>query len=409
MPPVGSGSLESLRERNRRELLDSLRRRGSASRADLARLTGLSRSTVSTLIADLQASGMVTEHEAGDTRVSQQGRPPTLLTLDRSMGLVLGIDFGHEHVHVAIADLSRTILAERVHELDVDRSAAKSLAAAVRLTDEVVAAADVERDRILGVGVGLSGPIDVAEGAVHAGKILPGWVGVRPGDELSARLRLRVHLDNDANLGALAEVTLGAGIGARDAIYIMVSGGVGAGLILGGELYRGTGGTAGELGHVLVDETGPICRCGNRGCLEMMAGGRAIIDLLRPGHGDALTLDGVIALVDEGDSGARRAIADAGRVLGRSVAAIVNAFNPELVIVGGKLSAAGDILLDPLREAVHRYAIPSAAQDVRITRGVLGDRAEVLGALELAARQADVAAPAASTPVNRPQRGKAVT
>lgn len=410
MAPVGSGSLESLRERNRRELLNTLRRHGSASRADLARLTGLSRSTVSTLIADLQASGMVTEHDAGDARVSQQGRPPTLLTLDRSAGLVLGIDFGHERVHVAIADLSRTILAERVHELDVDRSAEKALALAVRLADDVVEAADVERDRILGAGVGLSGPIDVAAGEVHAGKILPGWSGVRPADELSARLGLHVHLDNDANLGALAEVTLGAGIGARDAIYIMVSAGVGAGLILGGELYRGTGGTAGELGHVLVDETGPICRCGNRGCLEMMAGGRAIIELLRPSHGDALTLDGVIALVDDGDSGARRAIADAGRVLGRSVAAIVNAFNPELVIVGGELSAADDVLLDPLREAVHRYAIPSAAQDVRITRGVLGDRAEVLGALELAARQSDVAAPAASnTPVTGPRRGKAHT
>ncbi len=410
MPPVGSGSLESLRERNRRELLSMLRRHGSASRADLARLTGLSRSTVSTLIADLQASGMVTEHEAGDTRAAQQGRPPTLLTLDRSAGLVLGIDFGHERVHVAIADLSRTILAERVHDVDVDRSAEKALALAVRLTDDVVEAADVERDRILGVGVGLSGPIDVAAGEVHAGKILPGWAGIRPADELSARLSLQVHLDNDANLGALAEVTLGAGVGARDAIYIMVSGGVGAGLILGGELYRGSGGTAGELGHVLVDETGPICRCGNRGCLEMMAGGRAIIELLRPSHGDALTLDDVIALVDEGDSGARRAIADAGRVLGRSVAAIVNAFNPELVIVGGALSAAGDVLLDPLRDAVHRYAIPSAAQDVRITRGVLGDRAEVLGALELAARQSDVAAPAASTtPVTGPRRGKAHT
>lgn len=409
MQPVGSGSLESLRERNRRELLDTLRRHGSASRADLARLTGLSRSTVSTLISDLQASGMVTEHEPADGRVSQQGRPPTLLTLDRSAGLVLGIDFGHERVHVAIADLSRTILAERVHELDVDRSATQALAVAVNLADAVVEAAGVERDRILGAGVGLSGPIDVAGGAVHAGKILPGWAGVRPVEELAARLSLRVHLDNDANLGALAEVTLGAGIGARDAIYMMVSGGVGAGLILGGELYRGTGGTAGELGHVLVDESGPICRCGNRGCLEMMAGGRAIIELLRPGHGDDLTLDEVIALVEQGDSGARRAIADAGRVLGRSVAAIVNAFNPELVIVGGALSGAGDVLLDPLREAVHRYAIPSAAQDVRITRGVLGDRAEVLGALELAARQSHVAAPAASTPVNRPNRGKAVT
>ena len=314
---------------------------------------------------------------------------------------MLGIDFGHETVHVAIADLSRTILAERTRPLDVDNSAARAIDVAVALADEVIAAADVGSDRLLGAGVGLSGPIDVAAGTVHTGKILPGWAGVKPAEELAARLGLHVHLDNDANLGALAEVTLGAGVGARDAIYLMVSGGVGAGLILGGELYRGTGGTAGELGHVLVDESGPICRCGNRGCLEMMAGGRAITALLRDSHGDDITLDEVMALAADGDSGARRAIADAGRVLGRSIAALVNAFNPELVIVGGAVSAAGDVLLDPLQEAVHRYAIPSAAADVRITRGVLGERAEVLGALELAARQSDVAAPAASGPVQR--------
>ena len=412
MSPVGSGSLESLRERNRRELLDALRRRGSASRADLARLTGLSRSTVSTLVSELQASGLVVDREpAADARAPQQGRPPTLLTLDRSAGLVLGIDFGHEQVHVAIADLSRTILAERTHALDVDNSAAGALDVAVQLADEVIAAANIDADRILGAGVGLSGPIDMGRGTVHTGKILPGWAGVRPADELAARLGLRVHLDNDANLGALAEVTLGAGIGARDAMYLMVSGGVGAGLILGGELYRGSGGTAGELGHVLVDESGPICRCGNRGCLEMMAGGRAILALLRSSHGDDITLDDVMALVADGDSGARRAIADAGRILGRSVAAIVNAFNPELVIVGGAISAAGDVLLDPLQEAVHRYAIPSAAADVRITRGVLGDRAEVLGALELAARQSDVAVPSAiggsATTAVKQQRGEA--
>jgi predicted NBD/HSP70 family sugar kinase/biotin operon repressor len=405
MQPAGSGSLESLRERNRRQLIDTLRRRGSASRADLARLTGLSRSTVSTLVADLQAGGLVVEQADPRARAGgtpQQGRPPTLLTLDRSAGLVLGIDFGHEHVHVAIADLSRTILAERVRELDVDRSAARALDVAVALADEVVTAADIDGDRILGAGVALSGPIDIDNGAVHAGKILPSWAGVRPVDELSARLGLHVHLDNDANLGALAEVTLGAGIGARDAIYLMVSGGVGAGLIMGGELYRGSGGTAGELGHVLVDESGPICRCGNRGCLEMMAGGHAIVGLLRPSHGDDLTLDEVMALCAGGDSGARRAIADAGIVLGRSVAAIVNAFNPELVIVGGRVSAAGDVLLDPMREAVNRYAIPSAAADVRIASGVLGDRAEVLGALELAARQSAVAIPATATRSFRP-------
>jgi predicted NBD/HSP70 family sugar kinase/biotin operon repressor len=402
MAQAGSGSLESLRERNRRLLLDALRRTGNASRADLARLTGLSRSTVSTLVSDLQSTGLVVEREGGresGSRVPQQGRPPTLLTLDRTAGLVLGIDFGHEIVHVAIADLSRTILAERMEAFDVDHSAGKALDLAVKLADEVVAEADVDGERILGAGVGLSGPIDVAAGTVYAGKILPGWAGVRPEDELSARLGLRVHLDNDANLGALAEVTLGAGIGARDAIYLMVSGGVGAGLIINGELYRGTGGTAGELGHMLVDESGPICRCGNRGCLEMMAGGRAIIALLRSSHGEDLTLDEVMTLAADGDSGARRAIADAGRVLGRSIAAVVNAFNPELVIVGGAVSVAGDVLLDPLQEAVNRYAIPSAAADVRITRGVLGERAEVLGALELAARQSDVAAHVTSGPV----------
>ena len=398
MESSGAGSLGSLRERNRRQLLDALRQRGSASRADLARLTGLSRSTVSTLVADLQASGLVVEREH-EQRPSQQGRPPTLLTLDRSAGLILGIDFGHEQVHMAIADLSRTILAERVRSLDVDHDAGEALATAVTLTGEAVAAAGLDAGRILCAGVGLSGPIDRATGTVHAGKILPGWDGIRPVAELSQRLDLPVHLDNDANLGALAEVTLGAGVGARDAVYLMVSGGIGAGLILGGEIYRGTGGTAGELGHVLVDEGGPICRCGNRGCLETFAGGPAIVELLRPSHGAGLTLEHVIALAVGGDSGARRAIADAGRVLGRSVAAIVNAFNPELIIVGGSVGAAGDVLLDPLREAVHRYAIPSAANDVRITRGVLGDRAEVLGALELAARQSDVPIPATSHPV----------
>jgi len=398
MKPSGAGSLGSLRERNRRQLLDALRRRGSASRADLARLTGLSRSTVSTLVTGLQASGLLVEREHDD-RPAQQGRPPTLLTLDQSAGLILGIDFGHEQVHVAIADLSRTILAERVQLLDVDNAASAALTTAVTLTYQVVAEAGLDADRILCAGVGLSGPIDRVTGTVHAGKILPGWDGIRPVAELAARLQLPIHLDNDANLGALAEVTLGAGIGARDAVYLMVSGGIGAGLILNGEIYRGHGGTAGELGHVLVDESGPICRCGNRGCLETFAGGPAIVELLRRSHDDGLTFDRVIQLAIDGDSGARRAIGDAGRVLGRSVSAMVNAFNPELIIVGGYMSAAGDVLLDPLREAVNRYAISSAAQDVRITGGVLGDRAEVLGALELAARQSDVPLPATSNQV----------
>ena len=140
---------------------------------------------------------------------------------------------------------------------------------------------------------------------------------------------------------------------------------------------------------MLVDETGPICRCGNRGCLETSSPGPAIIDLLRRSHGDDLSVDDIIGLAHAGDVGRQRAIADAGRVLGRVVAAICNVFNPDTVVVGGDLGAAGDVLLDPMREAVSRYAIPPAADGRTDRGGVLGDRAEVLGALALALLQSE--------------------
>ena len=310
---------------------------------------------------------------------------------------MLGIDFGHEHVHVAIADLSRTILAERVREVDVDRSAKRALDVAVELADEVVAAADVDGDRILGAGVALSGPIDVADGhgprrqdpAELGGRAARSTSSPRGSACTSTSTTTRTSARSPRSRSAPASAPA-----TRSTSWSPAASAPGSSSAA--SCTAGSGGTAGELGHVLVDETGPICRCGNRGCLEMMAGGNAILALLRRSHGDDLTLDEVMALSADGDSGARRAIADAGRVLGRSVAAIVNAFNPELVIVGGRVSAAGDVLLDPMREAVNRYAIPSAAADVRITSGVLGDRAEVLGALELAARQSDVAVPASS-------------
>ena len=188
--------------------------------------------------------------------------------------------------------------------------------------------------------------------------------------EMSRRLGdLPVHLDNDANLGALAEVTLGAARDARNAVYVMISSGIGAGLIVDGRLYRGGGGMAGEIGHVLVDETGPICRCGNRGCLETFISGPALTDLLRRSRGEVLSVHDIVRLAHGGDTGCQRAIADAGRVLGRVVAAICNIFNPDTVVVGGDLGEAGDVLLDPMREAVGRYAIAPAAEDARIVGG----------------------------------------
>ena len=287
-PGVRTGSLESLRELNRLRVVETLRERGTASRAEIARVTGLSRSTVSSLVADLQANGLVVEYSDPDAPASMAtGRPPTLLSLDRSAGAVVGIDFGHDRIHAAVSDLSRTVLAEAIRPEDVDHDAEGSLDTAAELVDELLAETGLGHGDVIGVGMALSGPIDHDRGAVRPTAILPGWEGLAVAAEMSRRLGdLPVHLDNDANLGALAEVTLGAARDARNAVYVMISSGIGAGLIIDGRPYRGGGGMAGEIGHVLVDETGPICRCGNRGCLETFISGPALTDLLRRSRGE---------------------------------------------------------------------------------------------------------------------------
>ncbi|HEV2815111.1 MAG TPA: ROK family transcriptional regulator [Solirubrobacteraceae bacterium] len=385
------GSLGSLRDHNRRRVVEELQRRGTASRAELARITGLSRSTISSLVGDLQDSGLVVETaQDGDGRAQGQGRPPVLLTLDRRAGAVVGIDFGHAGVHVAVADLSRTILAEGAREMDVDHAGASALDAAAELVRTALDEADVPIERVLAAGMGVSGPVDHEADIVHRTAILPSWGDLRPGAEMHRRLGVPVFIENDANLGAMAEVAMGAAQDVGNAIYIMIAAGIGAGVVVDGSIIHGAGGTAGELGHVLVDDSGPICRCGNRGCLETFAAGPAIVELLRRTHGPDLSFDRVLELVAEDDPGALRAVADAGRAVGRVLAGLVNVLNPEAIVIGGELAAAGDALLDPIRAAIARYAIPSASADVRVVQSPLGGRAEVLGALILAAHRADV-------------------
>ncbi|HEX2084710.1 MAG TPA: ROK family transcriptional regulator [Solirubrobacteraceae bacterium] len=375
------GSLEGLRDRNRLRVVETLRRNRTASRADIARATGLSRSTVGTLVADLQARGLVVER-AGEVPERGAGRPPVLLALDPSAGAALGLDFGHSHLTVAVADLSSTVLAEQRVDLDVDRAAGEALDAAAELAREVLERAGVPRENVIAAGMGLPGPVDRVSGVVGSSVILPGWAGLAARDEAAARLGLHVEVENDANLGALGEVTHGAGRGETDVVYVKVSNGIGAGLILGGRLHHGAGGVAGELGHVQVRDDGAICRCGNRGCLETIAAAPALLDLLRPSHGQDLTTADMLALARGGDLGSRRLLADAGRAVGRVLGDLCNHINPGMVIVGGDLAAAGAPLLDGIRESIDRYALPAAAH-VRVEAATLGDRAEVLGALAL--------------------------
>jgi predicted NBD/HSP70 family sugar kinase len=384
-----SGSLASLRESNRERVINAMRERGVASRAELARITGLSRSTISTIVGDLLESGLADERDGHADGEARAGRPPQMVSLNSTAGLALGIDFGHRHLRVAVSDLSHQVLAETWCEMDVDHSADQGLDTATMFVDQVLAEAGVDRGRVIGVGMGLPGPINRATGAVQAASILPGWVGVDAAAEASRRLRLPVEVENDANLGALAELVWGAGQGKSDVAYIKVSSGIGAGLISGGRLHQGVRGTAGEIGHTLVNGGGAVCRCGNRGCLETLASAPAIADLLSQSRREEVTTRRLLDLAASGDPAAQRLIGDAGRAIGVAVANLCNLINPECVIVGGDVSAAGELLLGPLDQTLRRNAIPSAIEELELIPGVLGERAEVLGALALVMHASD--------------------
>lgn len=385
-----TGSLESLRERNRLLVVEVLLRHGASSRADISRQTGLSRSTVSSLVGDLQASGLVRERPAeasADRPIRPEGgRPGVLLTIDRSAGALIGMDFGHDHVRVAVADLGFAVLGEREQRMEVDQEARQSLDVAAQLARELLDELGLDLGRVLGAGMGLSGPIDRETGLIRSQPILPSWAELDAAEEMQRRLGIPVHLDNDANVGALGEYTFGAGRGHRVVAYVRLSAGIGLGLIFDGRPFRGAHGIAGELGHVLVDPNGPICRCGNRGCLETLVSGPALCEQLRRSHGE-MDVAQLLALAAEGDLGARRVVQDAGRVVGRALADLCNYINPDAVVIGGELAQAGELLLEPLRDAVDRYAIPAAAGGVSIVPGVLDDRAELLGALALAGQE----------------------
>src|SRR3954469_5844689 len=248
---------------------------GAVSRADLARRAALAPSTVSAVVNDLQAAGLVVEPAAPvhPAERAALGRPPVLIALHRRAGVVAGIDFGKRHVRMALSDLSHTLLAERHRALDADLPAREAISLAKLMFDDALDEAGVRRAELVGVGMGLPGPVHRPSGQLGNSTILPGWVDIRAEDAVAKALGRTVQVENDANLGALGEWMWGAGRGADHMAYVKASTGIGAGFIVAGAPYVGTGGTAGEIGHTVVDPAGAICRCGNRGCLETLAGG----------------------------------------------------------------------------------------------------------------------------------------
>ncbi|MFJ4918535.1 ROK family transcriptional regulator [Streptomyces sp. NPDC088725] len=372
------GSQSSLHRANLERVVRAVRMAGSLTQAEIARRTGLSAATVSNIVRELKNGGTVQV-----TPTSAGGRRARSVALSADAGIVVGVDFGHTHLRVAVGNLAHQVLAEEAEPLDVDASAAEGFDRAEELVERLIVTTGVSRQKVIGVGLGVPGPIDMESGTLGSTSILPGWTGINPRNELAGRLGVPVHVDNDANLGALGELVWGSGRGVKDLAYIKVAGGVGAGLVIDSQIYRGPGGTAGEIGHITLDESGPVCRCGNRGCLETFTAARYVLPLLRPSHGGDLTLERVVQLARDGDPGCRRVVADVGRHIGSGVANLCNLLNPSRVVLGGDLAEAGELILAPIRESVSRYAIPSAARQLSVLPGALGGRAEVLGALAL--------------------------
>ncbi|MDX6308696.1 MAG: hypothetical protein QOI06_1742 [Nocardioidaceae bacterium] len=372
------GSTSSLRVANQHRVIKVLQETATGrpvTQADIARATKLAPATVSNIVRELQAVGFV-ETTAG------AGRRGTSVRIARGAGLVLGIDFGHQHVRVAVGDLSGSILAETSSEISPSHALEEGLELAIKLRDELLDALAVLPASVLAIGLGLPAPIG-ADGLVASSSILPGWVGVKAQAVASERLGRPVIIDNDANLGALAEHRLGAGVGHSCMVYLKVSSGVGAGIVIDDRLFRGGEGTAGEIGHLTLNEAGPVCRCGNRGCLEAYTSVTTLKELLAVQHPNA-TFAEIVASARVADTASRRVIEDAGRQLGWGMAMVANLLNPTCFVVGGDLAQAGDMLLDAIRAGLRRHALGSLGTTVELRTALLGDRTSVVGALLLA-------------------------
>src|SRR5580704_11241281 len=380
------GSLESLRARNRARALAVLARRGAASQADIVRETGLSRTTVSSLVAELLDEGLVIERadSARPAPSPSGGRPATLLSLEPSSGGFVGVDFGREIVRVAVANRAGELLVDhRSERLEVAHEAQEALAVAEAMVSRTLGEAELDADRLISAGVAVSAPVHSYSPGFAAGVIFPSWAEIDVAEFFNERLGVPVYVCNDANLGALAEATFGAGRMHRNVFYVGLSEGIGGGVIIDGQIYLGQTGAAGELGHIVVNPDGQVCRCGNRGCLATVAGGAALTAALRQMRGPLMTVDELVTLSEDGDPGATRLIADAGQAVGRVLASVCSLLDPELVIIGGELAPAGQPLLVNIQTSLERWISPASGH-YPVVLGELGGQAEVLGAIALA-------------------------
>ncbi|HZI96508.1 MAG TPA: ROK family transcriptional regulator [Actinomycetales bacterium] len=372
-------------------VLTLLRDEGPVSRVDLATRLGVSRTTIAAEVGGLVDLGLVTD--AGPA-ASRGGRRSTLVDLSPQLRFV-GIDIGATSIDVAITDGRLSVLAQAAQPFDVREGPEAVLAQALTMTRALLKEQDV--DRPAGVGIGLPGPVDFHGGVPVSPPIMPGWDGYPVRDAVARELGAPVQVDNDVNVMALGEQHSGVARTARDYLFVKIGTGVGCGIVVDGRLYRGVDGSAGDIGHIRVEEYGPTCACGGTGCLEAYFGGAALardaLTAARSGHSPVLAelLDerGTLTAVEvgialaRGDQQAQQMVRDGGRRLGQVLAGLVSFFNPGLIVIGGNVSGLGHALLAEVRGVVYRRSLPLATRNLPVVLSELGGSAGVIGASRL--------------------------
>ncbi len=378
------------------QIIAALRKHDTISRTDIARLTGWSRPKVTTEVGKLAKRGILIESGEG---ASQGGRRPRLLKFNHQLGYIVGVDIGATSMDIAIADLNAQVLARDSGPADVRDEPLVLLGEVKRRVLALLAKCNLRPEQVLGMGVGVPGPVDFLKGILVAPPLMPAWEGFSIRGYFHAIFPSAfIAVDNDVNIMALGELKSGAGMGQEDFIFVKIGTGIGAGIVCNSQIHRGHNGSAGDIGHICADHNGPICRCGNVGCLEALAAGPAIADRATeaaqngssPILAQKLAANGVLrsedvgAAVREGDHIAIEIVQTSGHYIGDVLAGLVNFFNPSMILVGGGVSNIGNQLLASIRQAVLRRSTALATRELIVSYSPMNGEAGVTGAIHLA-------------------------
>lgn len=375
-----TGDLNLVKKLNKSIVLELLQKQSPISRASLAKLTGLTKATVSTLVAELMEENLLYEIGTGE---SSGGRKPVMLVFRQDAGYAIGVDLGVNYIHAVLTDLKGEIVKEVRHGLKVSTSQESVLGELKRHLRALIAAAPESPYGIVGIGIGVPGITD------HQGSVLfapnLGWRNVPLQRMLEEEFKMPVTIDNEANAGAVGEKEFGTGRGVSNLIYISIGIGIGTGIILKNELYRGTSGYSGEMGHISIQADGKPCRCGNIGCWELYASENALLE--EAAHllpDDRRELEELVALAEAGSPEAAALFERAGYYLGVGITNIINIFNPELIIIGNRFSDAERFLGESVRKVIYTRSLPYHREKLRLEFAGLGSRSSVAGASSFA-------------------------